>query len=221
MKKSWNLPRMKVCKTLFGRINRPSQSCSRFARLGCEICLTLLDAKKCSSPYGCRSWNIFLLSVGQVLLSPLRRRYLHQCQLQCLLVLRFDPRKRVQSSKLPVFRNCAGFSIVAPAFLCRLLSRFLFLLYLPQIQALSTFSFASPFPYVLREDQTAESVRPQFWTAHFRARFLRVWHVLRLNGTTPVSRACSFPPQFVLRTAAMRRFARLIARLPAVWIFNK
>lgn len=115
---------MKVCKTLFGRINRPSQSCSRFARLGCEICLTLLDAKKCSSPYGCRSWNIFLLSVGQVLLSPLRRRYLHQCQLQCLLVLRFDPRKRVQSSKLPVFRNCAGFSIVAPAFLCRLFEPF-------------------------------------------------------------------------------------------------
>lgn len=212
---------MKVCKTLFGRINRPSQSCSRFARLGCEICLTLLDAKKCSSPYGCRSWNIFLLSVGQVLLSPLRRRYLHQCQR--LLVFRFEPRKRVQSSKLPVFRNCAGFSIVAPAFLCRLSEPFP----VPSLSSpdtgvplLSTLSLRRFHKFYVR-NRPPKACSPKFCMALFRARFLRVWHVLRLNGTTPVSTACGFPPQFVLRTAAMRRFVRLVARLPAVWLFNK
>lgn len=137
---------MKVCKTLFGRINRPSQSCSRFAR-----------CKKFSSPYGCRSWNIFLLSVGQVLLSPLRRRYLHQCQLQCLLVLRFEPRKWVQSSKLPSSETVPDFLSSLPLSSAGFLSRFLFLLYLPQIQ---TFLYCQHFLLPRRFHMFYVKIRP-------------------------------------------------------------
>ena len=88
------------------------------------------------------------------------------------------------------------------------LSRFLFLLYLPQIQALSTFSFASPFPYVLREDQTAESVLPQI----LYGAFSRTFFARLACFTTERNDACIESMRFSAAVCfAYRRYAEICA----------
>jgi len=124
---------MKVCKTLFGRIKRPSQSCSRFARLGCEICLTLLDAKNSvrlsdvvPEIFSCSRLDRFfcLLFAAGIYIN-----------VNVYLFFGLNPGNGFSLPNSPSSETVPDFLSSLPLSSAGFLSRFLFLLYLPQIQA--------------------------------------------------------------------------------------
>ncbi len=126
---------MKVCKTLFGRIKRPSQSCSRFARLGCEICLTLLDAKNSvrlsdvvPEIFSCSRLDRFfcLLFAAGIYINVNFNVY---------LFFGLNPGNGFSLPNSLYSKTVPDFSSSLPLSSAGFLSRFLFLLYLLQIQA--------------------------------------------------------------------------------------
>lgn len=200
---------MKVCKTLFGRIKRPSQSCSRFARLGCEICLTLLDAKNSvrlsdvvPEIFSCSRLDRFfcLLFAAGIYINVNFNVY---------LFFGLNPGNGFSLPNSLYSKTVPDFSSSLPLSSAGFLSRFLFLLYLLQIQAvplLSTFSFASPFPYVLRENQTAESVLPRI----LYGAFSRTFFARLACFTTERNDACIESMQFSAAVCfAYRRYAEI------------